>query len=62
MKLKVRYSEDEEYPVASLDKDLYGSLWNFIEISPEEFYTAEIYENLRDLAQEYFFSFSDRRA
>jgi len=61
VKMLVRYCEEEEWPVASLDKDLYD--WdsvNNVEVTPDEWYTAEIYENLRDQAQKYCYSFASR--
>ena len=63
MKLNVRFSLDEEYPVASLREDPFKwdpNGWN-IEVMPDEWYTAKIYENLRDQAQDYCYSFGERR-
>ena len=58
----VRFSLDEEYPVASLRDDpcKWDESWN-IEVMPDEWYTAKIYENLRDQAQDYCYAFGSRR-
>ena len=61
MNFLVRYCEDEYWPVSSLDTALYD--WDsdsFIEVTPDEFYTAEIYQNLRKQAQAYSYSFASR--
>ena len=58
---RITLVEDEHYPVYSMEPELYewNSNWQ-VEVTPDEFYTALIYENLRDEAQKYCFSFADR--